>query len=76
MSIPMAVLKQSADICVPSLTDLLNNAINDCHWPLELGSAIITPAHESHQRLQKKIIALSVYFHLYLKSLENYHTIN
>ena len=46
MSIPMAVLKQSEGICVPSLTNLLNNAINDYHWSLELGSAIITPAHK------------------------------
>ena len=36
MSIPMVAVKQSADICVPPLTDLLNNTINDCHWPPEL----------------------------------------
>ena len=54
MSIPMAVLKQSVDICVPSLTDLLNNAINDCHWPLELGSAVITPAHKKSSTTAKE----------------------
>ena len=54
MSIPMAVLKQSVDICVPSLTDLLNNAINDCHWPLELGSAVITPAHKMSSTTAKE----------------------
>ena len=50
----MAVLKQSADICVPSLTDLLNNTINDCKWPLELGSAIITPAHKKSSIIAKE----------------------
>ena len=54
ISIPMAVLKQSADICVPSLTDLLNNSINDCHLPLELGSAIITPAHKKSSMTAKE----------------------
>ena len=50
----MAVLKQSADISVPSLTDVLNNAINDCHWPLELGSAVITPAHKKSSTTAKE----------------------
>ena len=50
----MAVLKQIADICVPSLTDLLNNAINYCHWPLELGSAIITQAHKKSSTTAKE----------------------
>ena len=54
MSIPMAVLKQSTDICFPSLTNLLNNTINDCHWPLELDSAIITPAHKKSSTTAKE----------------------
>ena len=56
----MAVVKQCADICAPPLTDLLKNTINNCHWPLEHGSAIITPAHKSRRQLQNKIVAPSI----------------
>ena len=40
--------------CVPSLTDLLNNAINNFHWLLELGSSIITPAHKRSSTTAKE----------------------
>ena len=50
----MAVLKQSAYICIQSLTDLFNNAIKDGHWPLEFGSAIIAPAHKKSSTTAKE----------------------
>ena len=43
--IPVQVLQRHGDICLPTLTDLINNIVNDGHWPIELGSANITPAH-------------------------------
>ena len=46
LQMPVSNLKNSVDICLIPLTDPLNNIVNDCHWPIELGSANITPAHK------------------------------
>ena len=43
---PMMILRQCTDSCVTPLTDLINNIVNDQNWPVELGSANITPAHK------------------------------
>ena len=43
---PLSILKNSVDVCLIPLTDQLNNIVNDCHWPIDLGSADITPAHK------------------------------
>ena len=49
--IPVQVLKRYADICLPLLTDLVNN---DGHWPIELRSASITPAHKKMSATNKE----------------------
>ena len=36
------------------LTDLINNIENDSHWPIELGSANITPAHKNMSATNKE----------------------
>ena len=35
------------------LTDLINNIVNDQNWPVELGSANITPAHKKLSKTDK-----------------------
>ena len=52
--IPVQVLKRYGDICLPPLTDLINNIANDGHWPIELGSANITPAHKNMSATNKE----------------------
>ena len=54
VEIPVQVLKMFGDICLPSLTDLINNIVNDGHWPIELGSANITPAHRKMSATDKE----------------------
>ena len=44
--IPMNLLK-CTDACVIPLTDLINNLVKDCSWPVQLGSANITLAHKN-----------------------------
>ena len=46
LQVSMMILKQCTDSCVTPLTDLINNIVNDQNWPVELGSANITPAHK------------------------------
>ena len=46
LQVPMMILKQCTDSCVTPLKDLINNIVNDQNWPVELGSANITPAHK------------------------------
>ena len=43
---PVSILKNSVDVCLILLTDQLNNIVNDCHWPIELGSANMSSAHK------------------------------
>ena len=52
--IPVQVLKRYEDICLSPLTDLINNIVNDGHWPIELGSANITPAHKNMSATNKE----------------------
>ena len=52
--IPVQALKRYGDICVPPLTDLINNIVNDGHWPIERGSANITPAHKNMSATNKE----------------------
>ena len=47
LQVPMMILKQCTDSCITPLTDLINNIVNDQNWPVELGSANITPAHKT-----------------------------
>ena len=51
---PVSILKNSADVCLIPLTAQLNNIVNDCHWPIELGSANITPAHKKESTTDKE----------------------
>ena len=46
-------LLKCTDACVIPLTDLVNNIINDCSWPVQLGSATITPAYKKSSRTDK-----------------------
>ena len=50
---PVSILRNSVDVCLIPLTDQLNNIVNDCHWPVELGSANITPAHKKESTTDK-----------------------
>ena len=50
---PVSILKNSVDVCLIPLTDQLNNIVNDCHWPIELGSANVTPAHKKESTTDK-----------------------
>ena len=50
---PVNILKSSVDVCLIPLTDQLNNIVSDCHWPIELGSANITPAHKKEPTTDK-----------------------
>ena len=52
--IPVQVLKRYGDTCLPPLTDLINNIVNAGHWPIELGSANITPAHKKMSATNKE----------------------
>ena len=52
--IPVQVLKRYGDICLPPLSDLINNIVNDGHWPIERGSANITPAHKNMSATNKE----------------------
>ena len=52
--IPVQVLKRYVDICLPPLTDLINNIVNDGHWPIELGPANVTPAHKKMSATNQK----------------------
>ena len=49
----VSILKNSVDVCLIPLTDQLNNIVNDCHWPIELGSANITPANKKESTTGK-----------------------
>ena len=46
-------LLKCTDTCVIPLTVLINNRANDCSWPVQLGSASITPAHKKSSRTDK-----------------------
>ena len=50
---PVSIIKNSTDVCLIPLTYQLNNIVNDCHWPIELGSANITPAHKKESTTDK-----------------------
>ena len=54
LQVPMMILKQCTDSCVIPLTDLINNIVNDQNWPVELGSANITPAHKKMSTTDKR----------------------
>ena len=41
-------------MCLPYLTDLISNIVNDGHWPIKLESANITPAHKKMSATNKK----------------------
>ena len=43
IKIPVEILKETINSCLPHLTDILNNSIYDCIWPEDLGMANITP---------------------------------
>ena len=49
---PMNLLK-CTDACVIPLTDLINNTVSDCLWPVQLGFASITLAHKKSSRTDK-----------------------
>ena len=53
LQMPVSILKSSVDVCLIPLTDQLNNIVNDCHWPIELGSANITPVHKKESATDK-----------------------
>ena len=36
------------------LTDLINNIVNDAHWPIELGCANITPGYKKMSTTNKE----------------------
>ena len=45
--------QSSIDVFLITLIDQINNIVNDCHWPVELGSANITPAHKKEPTTDK-----------------------
>ena len=49
----VSILKNSVDVCLIPLTDQLSNIVSDSHWPIELGSTNITPAHKKESTADK-----------------------
>ena len=43
IEIPVKILKETINSCLPHLMDILNNSIYDCIWPEDLGMANIMP---------------------------------
>ena len=69
-------LLRCTNACVIPLTDFINNVVNDCLWPVQRGSASITPAHKNFQEQIKVTIDMLVYCPLSLRFLKNYSMIN
>ena len=51
--IPTHILKLSNKVCTNSLTDCINNAINDCVFPNELKCADVTPVFKKGNKTDK-----------------------
>ena len=50
--VPISILKNSSELLCPYLTDLINCIVDDSIWPMDLGSAEITPALKKNQLTQ------------------------
>ena len=51
--IPTHILKLASNSCINSLTDCINNSINDCIFPVELKCADITPVYKKDDPTDK-----------------------
>ena len=51
--IPTNILKIASNVCTDSLTDCINNSINDCTFPDDLKCADVTPVYKKNERTNK-----------------------
>ena len=72
--IPMNILKNSSELLCSYLTDLMNCIVEDNIWPVDLGSAEITPTlKKKTETLKQSYRPVSVSYPLFPRSLRNYY---